>query len=260
MAQAEREQDRQVASRALTTAYRVAGSVLMKFDAHPLAWLAADRAMSVAEASDDPWSVAVATRGVARAMAGCGQRRGALEVLVSAVDRLRPQVARDERELLALQGMLLLAATVAAADDGDHNLALELHREAAAMAKRLTPQHRTHHTFFGEANVAAHWVAALVRLGRPGHALDEAASIDPRALGALSAERRATSLLDLTAARANLGDHATAARHLRAAEQTAPDEIRRPATHRLVRTLLDHTTGTPAETVRGVADRAGIPA
>ena len=253
--------DQLEAHRALITTYRLASSMLLKFEANHLAWLAADRAMHTALAVDDTWSLARATRSVARAMASSQQRSESIGTLLDMADRMRPALAADLENLLSLYGMLYLAAAITAADQGDAVLARDTHREALAGAERMAPHYRTHYTFFGTTNVLIHRVAALVRLHEAGHAVEFAAMIDPTAVAALSPERRANYLLDLAHAHAATGDYQQSTQILMQAEVVAAEEVRcRPRAHRLLRSLLRNTSGEPARHVWQMADRAGVTA
>jgi transcriptional regulator with XRE-family HTH domain len=253
--------DQVAASRALVVAYRVASSMLLKFETHDVAWLAADRAMHAALAVDDTLALARATRSVARAMTSTGQRRSAIDALTGMADRMRPELPASEYELLSLYGMLFLAASITAAGQEDAALALDMHEEAQATADRLRPEHQTHQTIFGPTNVAVHRVAALVRLYEPGRALEYAGGIDPGAIAALPPERRANYLLDLTEAYASTGQYQEAVRSLGDAERVAPEEVRcRPLAHGLLRSLLNNTSGEPSRLVRQMATRAGVTA
>ncbi|MGM1063669.1 helix-turn-helix domain-containing protein [Saccharothrix sp. Mg75] len=230
------------AHRVLISAYRLASSMLLKFESHDIAWLAA-------------------TRSVARAMTAAGQRTEAVEALLGMSERMRPEVTRHLTSLLSLHGMLHLAAAITAAEQDDASLALAMHREATRAAERMERHYDTHHTHFGRANVAVHRVAALVRLHEAGAALDVAATIPRDALAGLPPERRASHLLDLTEANARRGGFAEATRTLARAERTAPQEVRcRPLAHGLLRVLLSNTAGEPARLVRQMAARAGVPA
>ena len=249
------------AYRVLVTAYRLASSMLLKFESRDIAWLAADRAMHTALAADDTWSLARATRSVARAMTSSHQAAEAIAALLSMADRMRSKVSADEAHLLALYGMLYLAASITAAEQDDAALARDMHQEAEAAALRMAPHYKRHYTDFGPTNVLIHRVAALVRLYEAGRGLEFAATIDPAAVAALSAERRANYLLDLTEAHSRTGDYRPAAQCLLQAEQIAPEEVRcRPLAHGLLRSLLDHTTGESARLVRDMATRAGVTA
>src|SRR5262249_33928558 len=180
--------DQVPAHRALVVAYRLASSMLLKFETNDVAWLAADRAMHTALSIDDTLALARATRSVARAMSSAGNRASAIDALVGMGDRMRPELPSREHELLSLYGMLFLAASITAAGLEDGLQALAMHEEAQAAASRLGPQHQTHQTIFGPTNVALHRVAALVRLHEAGRALEYAATIAPSALTALPPE------------------------------------------------------------------------
>ena len=249
------------AHRTLVTTYRLASSMLLKFEANHIAWLAADRAMHTAISTDDTWSLARATRSVARAMAASDQRNEAVTTSLAMTDRMRPELTRDAGNLLALFGMLFLATSITAAESEDAGLALEMHSEATAAAARLRPTDATHNTFFGPTNVAIHRVAALVRLHESGQALEFARTIDPTRVARLSPERKVNFLLDLVEAHASTADYSQAVRLLEQAEQTAPEEVHcRPLAHGLLRSLLHNTIGDQGRVVRQMAIRAGVTA
>jgi transcriptional regulator with XRE-family HTH domain len=253
--------DQITAHRALVVAYRLASSMLLKFNANDIAWLAADRAIQIALAVDDTVALARATRSVARAMTSSGQRTDALAVLMGMTDRMRPQLPAREQELRSLYGMLFLAASIAAARHDDAALAFAMHQEAQAAADRMGPRHDTHQTSFGQANVAVHRVAALVRLHEGGRALEYAQGIDTALVGTLPPERKANYLLDLAQALVHVGRYSDAVRTLGEAEHVAAQEVRcRPLAHGLLRSLLDTTSGESGRLVRQMAIRAGLPA
>jgi hypothetical protein len=194
-------------------------------------------------------------------MNGTGQRADAIAALTGMADRMRPELAGQEQELLSLYGMLFLAASITAAGQEDGALALLMHEEAAAAAARLGPGHDTHRTVFGSTNVALHRVAALVRLHEAGRALEFAAGINPAEVAALPAERRVNYLLDLTEAFAHTGNYQQAVRALGEAEAVAPEEVRcRPLAHGLLRSLLSNTSGEASRLVQEMAGRAGVTA
>jgi hypothetical protein len=57
-------------------------------------------------------------------------------------------------------------------------LAVAMHEEAAGAADHMGPHHDTHQTSFGRANVAVHRVTTLVRLHEGGRAVEYAQRID----------------------------------------------------------------------------------
>ncbi|WP_436501651.1 helix-turn-helix domain-containing protein [Actinokineospora sp. HUAS TT18] len=251
--------DQVEAYRVLVTTYRLASSMLLKFEANDVAWLAADRAMFTAMSVDDTWSLARATRSVARAMTSTRQEAQAIRTLLDMADRMRGETDTHAAELLSLYGMLFLAASITAAGQDDAATAREMHDEAMVAALRFEPHYNAHHTFFGLTNTLIHRVSALVRLHEGGRALEFAATIDPSAVAALSAERQSNFLLDLTEANTSVGNYPQAVRLLGQAERVAPEEVRcRPLAHGLLRSLLRNTTGEPAKLVKQMADRAGV--
>lgn len=255
------EVDQIIAHRMLVSAYRLASSMLMKFDANDIAWLAADRAMQTALAIDDTVALARATRSVGRAMSRGGQPADALTALIGMTDRIRPELRDREQELLSLFGMLFLAASMTAAAHDDAALALEMHEQADEAAERMRAHHDTHRTSFGLANVAVHRVAALVRLHEGDRALEYAQRIDPILIGTLTPERKASYLLDLAQAHTRIGHYDDATRTLAQAERVAPEEVRcRPLAHRLLQSLLETTSGDSSRILRQMAARAGLPA
>jgi hypothetical protein len=250
---------RLAATRCLVMVYRLASSTLLKFETAEVAWLAADRAMLAARLADDPICLARATRSVARAMAAAGQHRDAIDVLVAFANRMEPDLAGDDRQLLSLYGMLLLPAEIAAARDGDATTALTMHAEADQIASRLGPGYDDPVNVFGVTNVAVHRLSALVRLQEGRRAVGFAATIDGAAVARLPSERKAAYLLDLAEAHRQCRQHREAAGAVVRAEQIAPEEVRcRPAAHTLVRRLLDVTSGQPAIQLRQLAERAGV--
>jgi transcriptional regulator with XRE-family HTH domain len=253
--------DRLEATRCMVMAYRLTSSTLLKFGMAELAWLAADRAMLAARSVGDIICLARAARSVARAMAGLGQRQGAMDVLVTMANRMEPDLGPGDRQLLSLYGMLLLPAEIAAARDGDRDTALAMHEQAGQIARRLGPGYYDPVNVFGVTNVALHRLAALVRLEDSGRAVEYARTIDQQALARLPTERKAAYLLDLAEAHRQCRQHAEATAALVKAEQIAPEEVRsRPAAHALIQQLLDARTGHPAQQLRQLADRAGVAA
>jgi transcriptional regulator with XRE-family HTH domain len=253
--------DQVAASRLLVMSYRVAASVLLKFETHDVAWLAADRAMQTALAVDDTLALARATRSVARSLTSAGHLTSALKALTGMADRMRPELEHRADELLSMYGMLYLAASIAAARQEDTDTALIMHEHADAAAQQLGPGYQTHHTQFGPVNVSLHRVAALVRLHEPGHALAHAATIEPGSISALPAERRSNHMLDLATAYTETGQYAAAAHSLMGAECVAPEGVRcRPMAHGLLRAMVRNTNGELGRSVQRMAERAGVTA
>jgi hypothetical protein len=203
--------------------------------------------------------MALATRCVARAVAYLGRPQAALDALVAMANRMEPELAARDPHLLSLYGMLLLPAEMAAAQDGDSDLALTMHRRAGEIAGMLGPGYCDPVNVFGVANVALHRLAALVRMEEGGPAVTYSRGIEPQALIRLPRERKAAYLLDMAEAYRQCRQYPEATVAVTRAEQVAPEEVRRrPATHMLIRRLLDVTSGQSSLLLRQVANRAGI--
>jgi len=240
--------------------YRLASSTLLKFESTDVAWLAADRAMTVARATDDTICLARATRSVARAMTEGGQRREAVDVLMGMAGRMEHELPTGSGELVSLYGMLLLPAEIAAARDEDADTARLMHEQALDVARTLGLAYTDRMTAFGVMNVRLHRLAALVRLREGGQAIAYAKSLDGGALKSLPLERRVNYLLDIAEAHRQCGQPREATASLLAAERVAPEEVRcRPAAHQLIRALLDTAKGPLTPEVWQLARRAGLP-
>jgi transcriptional regulator with XRE-family HTH domain len=251
--------DRVEAVRCLVMSYRLASSTLLKLETTELAWLAADRAMLAARCVDDTVCLARASRSVARAVACLGQPQDALDVLVAMANRMEPELASRDRQLLSLYGMLLLPAEMAAAQHGDSDTALTMHRRADQIARQLGPGYCDPVNVFGVANVALHRLAALVRMEEGGRAVAYARTIEPQSLARLPRERKAAYRLDMSEAYRQCRQYPEATAAVVRAEQVAVEEVhRRPATHMLIRRLIGVTSGQPALLLRQLADRAGV--
>ncbi|MGH3428692.1 MAG: helix-turn-helix domain-containing protein [Terriglobales bacterium] len=246
------------ATQQLVMIYRLASSMLIKFQARDAAWIAADRAMSVASASEDVVSLARASRSVARAMTEAGNRLQAIEVLTNMADKMQPCLGSNV-ELLSMYGMLLLPAEIAAAKRGDRVLASAMHVEAKGIAEQLEPSYTNRITAFGRTNVALHRVAALVRLHEGKSALMFASEISPSEIARLPIERRANFLMDIANARLQSDFPDQAVHVLLQAEKIAPQEVRcRPSMHEFLALLITKTSSNSTNDLRGLAERAGV--
>lgn len=114
---------------------------------------------------------------------------------------------------------------------------------AGQLSGRPTPNHRI--------NIA-------VTLGDASTAIDVAHGIDLSSI-ALT-ERRVTLLIDTARTFLQWGKHEKAYLALRAAEQTAPEEIAgRPSAHRLVRELVTTAPPTVRRDAEAFARQLGVP-
>ncbi|MEU5908122.1 helix-turn-helix domain-containing protein [Micromonospora sp. NPDC047467] len=251
----------------LVSVYGLTALVLVKVDQGELAWLAADRGIAVALATNDAQLAGVATVSLSQALRSQGRRRSALDAALVAADRI--EGAGDgggTPAVSSLRGTLLLQAAFAAAAGGDARGATRSLDQAARIAR--------HDGFdggpaggstgpadgpagsaggdsggwgFGGGGSSSGW-------GFGPAAVEAARVVAEAALGGVAAatvrherlvvtdewrwlppEHRAAYLLDVARAYALVGDMLRAGRTLLEAERTAHGEVHdRPATRKLV--------------------------
>ncbi|MFI2711140.1 helix-turn-helix domain-containing protein [Micromonospora sp. NPDC018662] len=232
----------------LVRAYRITASVLVKLGEPDLAWLAADRAVTVA-AGHPRWT-AVAAVPLGQALRAAGRGRLATTVTVAAANRIGATAARGGSHVEpALCGTLWVEAALAAASCGDARSAAEWLGVAAGIAERADDRHDPHLSGFGPVTVQVAHVAAAVELGDGGAAVARHETV-VRADGWrwLPVEHRAAHLVDAARAYLQVGDLLRAGRALTEADRIAPAEVRmRPS----ARTVL-------AEVARGGPAPAGV--
>jgi hypothetical protein len=224
-------------------AHHVAASILLKIGDHGLGWLAADRSMQAARASQDPVTIGSSARIVTHAMMNSGHLGAATSTASSLAVALDRDVSAHNPESLSVYGSLLLRGAIAAAQHDNRQKAHELLTEAEDAGKRLGEDRNLRWTAFGPTNAKLHRVNIAVTLGDAGTAIDVARTIDLDKITVT--ERKAVFLVDTARAFLQCGKHEKAYLALRAAEQMAHEEIAgRPAAHRLVRDLI--TTAPPS--------------
>ncbi len=226
----------------LVEAYRVTAALLVKLGEGDLAWLAADRAMSVA--TGDVVLVAAAAVQLGQVLRATGRAGLAVSTMRSAAYRIAVLgLDGGPPSHLSLCGALLVQAALAAARHGDERAAAGLLDEAADLAARVGEGHDHHRTGFGPTAVTTARTLAAVEWGDPATAI----TWHRQAIGGdgwrwLPAEHRAAHLIDTARAHLQADDPANAARVLLEADRIALAEVRhRPA----ARDLLAQLTRNP---------------
>src|SRR5918998_2772799 len=97
--------------------HHLAATTLVKFGEADLAWIAAERAMSAAERSGDPLSLASAARAGAHALLAVGRFDDAVNLGQTASEWLAKEVDQQDPAALSLAGMLYLRTAIAASLD-----------------------------------------------------------------------------------------------------------------------------------------------
>ncbi len=245
----------------LAEVYEIASSTLRKLGEHDLAWLAADRATMVCQRTGDELLAALATDQVAAALHALGRVRPALEIAVSVANQVAPKDHADATpQRLSVYGMVLLRGALAAARLGDAATVRELLSAAEDAAKQVGDEN-FYWTSFGPTNVAFYQVAAEVELGEAARALRTNDGIDPEGYAAMLPERRASHMLEVARAYAQVGDLPRAGETLVEADRVAPHEIRcRPDAQELVVELMRRSNGVASPGVLELVDSIGLSA
>jgi transcriptional regulator with XRE-family HTH domain len=118
--------DGQARSQACTSsaeAHHVAASVLLKTGDNGLGWLAADRSMQAARASQDPVTIGSSARIVTHAMMSNGHLKAATSTASSLASNLNRDMPSPDPESLSVYGSLLLRGAIAAAQHDDRHTA-----------------------------------------------------------------------------------------------------------------------------------------
>lgn len=240
----------------LVHAYQLAAELCYKAERCDIGLLAADRSLRLAEESDDPVLVGIASRRVAHAlMAMPGTSNHALSILDRAAGPLRPRLARVRPEAVSAYGMLRLKGAVIAARTTQPSLARDLCAEAEKICTLVDDSRRTDWSCFGRANVAVHRVTTLADMHGAGRVLEAAVPVE--SLAELSRERRASYLIALARGHIQAGQPVQAAEMLVSAERLAAHEVvRRAGTRSLINQVLVSSTPIPA--FRALAARAGV--
>ncbi|GGM42185.1 transcriptional regulator [Micromonospora sonchi] len=242
----------------LVEAYRVTASLLVKLGEGDLAWLAADRAMSVA--TGDVVLVAAAAVQLGQVLRATGRAGLAVPTMRAAAYRIAVLgLDGGPPPHLSLCGSLLVQAALAAARHGDERAATGLLDEAADLAARVGDGHDHHRTGFGPTAVTTARTLAAVEWGDPATAV----AWHRQATGGdgwrwLPAEHRAAHLIDTARAHLQADDPANAARVLLEADRIALAEVRhRPAARDLL-TQLTRNPYAPAAIIQ-LAATLGVP-
>jgi transcriptional regulator with XRE-family HTH domain len=256
-----REDAARSAAYLLAEVYQIASSTLRKLGEHDLAWLAADRATMVCQRAGDELLTALSTDQVAAALSALGRVRPALEISVSIAEQVAPRDDEDATpQRLSVYGMVLLRGALAAARLGHATTVRDLLSAAEEAAKKVGDEN-FYWTSFGPTNVAFYQVAAEVELGEAARALRTHSGIDPDGYAAMLPERRASHLVDVARAHAQVGNLGRAGESLVAASRLAPNELRcRPDAQELVVELMRRNGGPPAPGIQELADQIGLSA
>ncbi|WP_320069738.1 helix-turn-helix domain-containing protein [Micromonospora sp. RTGN7] len=248
------------AAQRLAEAYQIASAVLRKVGVADLAWLAADRALTASQDTDDELLMGACAVQLGYALLSQGQPRHAMELGLTVADLMAaPNPLDASAAHLSVYGTLLIVAARGAAARGDADCVADLLEQVGEAA--AVGDGRDHYrTVLSPITVDLARVATTVDLGE-GATLDPAAHqrlIEGAAFRRLPPGYRAAYLLDAASGWAQAGDLLRSGRALVDADRTAPAEVRhRPVGHELLATLLRRTRVASADVLR-LAEAMGV--
>jgi transcriptional regulator with XRE-family HTH domain len=236
--------------------HHLAATTLSKVGEADLSWIAAERAMSAADQSDDVLVLASTARAATHALLAVGRFDDAIEMGNAAASWLAERVAEADPAALSLLGMLHLRTAIAAARRQDRAAMTELLDRAADAARRLGVDVDLWHTSFGPANVEIHRLSAALDLGDVAWVVDRGPRVN---MTGLPAERRITHLTDFARALALLARDDQALDVLLTAEREAPALMRHSAeireTVKVMQRRAPVTGGRRSSELLGLAQR-----
>ena len=245
--------EREQAIIVLAAGYRLASELCVKRNDDALAWVLADRALTVARDSGQPAPIGHASRSVAIAMRRAGHHDDAVALLSASATQLHPGPRTADADV-AIYGSLLCTAAYASAQAGRRADAETFMTEASQAAERATAPVSAGETTFSRASVAVYQIGVFTALGDSATALRHAAGVEVQQLE--TPERYARYCIDTARAWEQHGRHDRATQALCAAEAVAPEELRRPASHELITRMLYAPVLTPSG-LRNLAARVG---
>lgn len=249
------ESERKKLSALLAKVYHASSAALTKLGQFDVAWVAADRAIAVAERCGDPMLVAAGAFRLALVFQSARHFDQVIHTATAAAAVLKPRAHRDDPQALSLFGAFHLQLAVAAARQNEADRAEKHLRIARTTAQRLGVDRNDYETEFGPTNVSVHEVAVAVELGDAGQALRIAETIDA---STLSPERRARLLIDVARAWTQRRRVAEAVTSLELAERLTPEQIQQhPLVAATIGDLL-RMDSAPPPALRALAERANV--
>lgn len=251
------QESRREAAGVLAETYHLARQWLRKVGEYELAWIAADRAMAMAQEADSPYLIATSAWHIVALYNAMGRSEEAAEVCNDGILLLDPMLEAGEKELVAMWGALQLYGSIATARCGDSGTAWRMWDSGDEASRRLGPDYCHPWTIFSQVNVGAYAVAIPVELGKAGEAVRAAERLDATRLP--SVERRSRYLIDVARGYVGKRDDVAAVHVLLRAEEESTEEVRYSTiVHEVVREMLRRDRKTITHELRGLARRVGV--
>ncbi|CAO0829692.1 hypothetical protein SMICM17S_04080 [Streptomyces microflavus] len=132
---------RRAAYVALSDIYRLAGQATAYIAPAELAWVVADRALSAAQAADQPAAIAASAWNMGNILRETSYPEEALRVVMEASDLIRPHLEGAPEDWRGIYGALQLHAAVTAAREGNEGDAWRYWGKGDQVAKNLPPNY-----------------------------------------------------------------------------------------------------------------------
>lgn len=249
--------ERAVAFRLLAETYADTGQVVYKLGYLDLDALTVERLGWAAGQSDDPLLVALHEWLHAGQFMQAGSYDVGLGVVRSALDALAGGLGAASAPRLSMWGMLHLKGALIAARAGDPDTVWAHLGEAEDTAARLGYDRNDYQLAFGPTNVGIYKVAAPVEMGQGTEAVKQARHVHipanyPR-------ERASHHYIDLARGQLWHGDRHASLDSLLKAEKISPEQARNhPMVRETTRTLI-RLERQAKDSLRGLANRIGLP-
>lgn len=241
-------------TRALT--YQITSIALAKAGQTDLAWIAADRGVSAAEASSDPHIHLSLLRTTAFVMAASGRTGSALALIDATARDFQPDMAQTS-VAASVYGTLLLTGAVLSAGQGNTHQAETYLDEASQAASVIGHDRNELWTAFGPTNVAIHRANVAAATSDMDTVLIVGGKIE---VGHMPMERRVRLHLDIARASLAVGDREDALATLVRAEASAPSQVRHHRiTKDVVNFLVETATRRPGVELTRLAHAVGVP-
>ena len=210
------------AYRALSTAYRLGAGITGRLGYLDLSWLAAERALRAARASDAPdLEQAISARYLAWTLVRQARMDEAERIATAAAERIQPKMLDRDPQRAGVFGNLLFNAASAAVLAGRPARAADLLAEAEAAAVRTNADFANEAAIFGPRVTGIQRVDHAVRTGDPERALHLADTMETTE-GKAPAFWEAGYNVCLAAAATELRKDGRALLHLARAYELAP--------------------------------------
>lgn len=210
------------AAEPLALAYDVAANLMVQIGRTDLGAIAAERALVVAHAGDDPLLWTTLHTSYARVLLFQGRYEEAVSLVTSMADRIEPSFNGSDLEITAWGKLLLTAIAPLVALERDPADYLNAAESGAVRVRR--PMHVYHHNPFSLPAVHMQAAYAYSTLKRPGEALEAARKIHlpSDGPGDLEGISRGAHLMDVAKARCDYGHRKAAVQALLEARKVSP--------------------------------------